>query len=114
MTAQIFPSLTHKSQIDFMSNYTYTDDNYIINRVSESLQVDKQDIISRSRKREHTEARQICIHLIKKHSKMLLKQIGGIFNQHHSTIIYSIQVSNDLYEVDPKFRAKVDRITLSL
>jgi chromosomal replication initiator protein len=64
-----------------------------------------------TRKREVVNARQISMYLAKKYTKNSLKEIGRHFgNKDHSTVIHSIQVVDNLLEVDKKFREDLEEL----
>lgn len=71
------------------------------------------DLISTagSRKREITEPRQVAIYFIKKYSRKIShERIGYLFGKDHSTITNSIQTVEDLMDVQPAFRDRINKI----
>lgn len=84
----------------------------IIDSVCQGLNVRKEDVISKSRKREYSEARSIAIGLILQSSiRISLTALGEIFGgRDHSTIIYNRQLFSDLMESDRGYQNKVNRI----
>lgn len=57
--------------------------------VCQTLLVDFQDIVSKKRKREYVEARQILIYLTRKNSTIATYEMGRLLNVDHSTVLYS-------------------------
>lgn len=55
-----------------------------------------------------SEARHAFCHLARKHTDLPLAVIGGAINRHHSTVMNSIKVSQDLCDIDRTFRSKFD------
>ncbi|MBT3388207.1 MAG: chromosomal replication initiator protein DnaA [Desulfobacula sp.] len=58
--------------------------------VSKEFSVSEQEIISPSRQRKISKARQIAIFLSRKYTDQSLKIIGSNFNRYHATAIYAI------------------------
>lgn len=84
---------------------------YIQKTVCEYLDVEIALLKENTRKREIVNARQISMYLAKKYTKNSLKEIGKHFgNKDHSTVIHSIQVVDNLIEVDKKFREDIDEL----
>jgi chromosomal replication initiation ATPase DnaA len=81
----------------------------LIEIVCEVLKVDYDDLISISKKREHTEARMIVTDLIlDRFSRYTLKRVGiRLGGRTHSTMCNNMRNYRDLYKVDKDFRGKV-------
>jgi len=108
MTAQIFVGLPQNVKHDFTHGIKIASTEGIIDSVSAVLNIEAKFIKGNSRKREFVEARQIAIGLIyEAYPKLTLKTVGRIFNQHHSTIIYSKKTFDDLYLTNKAFKQKV-------
>lgn len=60
--------------------------------VCQTLLVDFQDIVSKKRKREYVEARQILIYLTRKNSTITTTDIGKLLNIDHATVLYSEKI----------------------
>ena len=79
--------------------------NNIINCVSQSLQVSREELFSEDRSRPVSDARMICYLLLFNNVKYISKsQIGRIFNRHHSTIIHGLDQAASLLETDREFQ----------
>lgn len=108
MTPEIYVGLSIQSKNKFRKGAVNT----IIDSVSEILNVTVESIKSQSRKRDIVEARQICIGLVLEHDKLIsLSKLGQILGgRDHSTMIYSRQTYNDLYQTNKIFKEKVNSI----
>jgi chromosomal replication initiator protein len=73
------------------------------------LSVDK--VLSKSRVREVTNARQIAMYLSKQMTKSSLSEIGrGVGNRDHATVLHSCSVVNDLMDTDKEFKRNVQEL----
>lgn len=79
--------------------------------VSVSLDISLSDMRSETRKRPVVEARQIAMHLIRKHTDETLVNIGKMFgNRDHSTVIYSCQTVEDLRQTNKIFKQLISKL----
>ena len=75
----------------------------IIDLCARHFQVNVEDMLSRSRKREYAAPRQIAAYFIKKYTELSLTTIGkSLGGLDHSSVISSIRVINGLNDVDKK------------
>lgn len=75
--------------------------------VSSFYHVPETDILSRSRKQEIVQARQIIMYLAKKFTKNSFKSIGDHFNgKDHTTVMHSCQTVKDRLDTDTAYREK--------
>ncbi len=80
----------------------------IIERVSFTTGISKEDIKSKSRKKHLVIARSICMYLIKKHTILNLETIGRTFGKRdHSTVIHSLRSIEDVMFTDNATRKLV-------
>jgi chromosomal replication initiator protein len=71
----------------------------------------KEEIISRSRKRECVESRHLMAYIIKRKTRFSLKHIGErLGGRDHTTIIHSVRTFEDLFETDSVFRERSENI----
>jgi chromosomal replication initiator protein len=71
----------------------------------------KEEIISRSRKRECVESRHLIAYIIKRKTRFSLKNIGErLGGRDHTTIIHSVRTFEDLFETDSVFRERSENI----
>ena len=79
--------------------------------VCDQFQVDKEQVRSKTRKREVVQARQLTMYLSKSCTNSSLKQIGKFFNgRDHSTVIHANQAVSNLLETDAEFRKQVEEV----
>lgn len=100
-----------------ISLYSYVglrraDADLIINTVASILGVSKEDILSKTRKREIVEARQLTQYFIRTTCpKLSLEAIGqATGGKDHATVIHSCKSVANLLDTDKKFAIKFDKI----
>jgi len=76
----------------------------VIEVICKFNKVDFQEIISKSRKREVTKARQLLCHFLYEKTNMNLIKIGEFINRDHSTVIYNKDVVKDLCFSDKSYK----------
>lgn len=75
--------------------------------VSKFYNLSYNDLLSKSRKREIVQARQITMYLAKKFTGNSLKAIGAHFSgKDHTTVIHSCQTVENYLDTDPSYREK--------
>jgi len=75
--------------------------------VSSFYNISAGDLMSRSRKQEIVQARQITMYLAKKFTQSSFKSIGDHFNgKDHTTVMHSCQTVKNRLETDPDYREK--------
>ena len=71
----------------------------IIENIVYSLNVSKEQIISKNRKREISEARHLCFYFLRNYTSLSLKSIGKMIGMRdHATIIHGV---NNIENVSP-------------
>jgi chromosomal replication initiator protein len=71
----------------------------------------KEQIISRSRKRECVESRHLIAYIIKRKTRFSLAKIGEMVGgKDHTTIIHSIRTFEDLFGTDSVFRERCENV----
>lgn len=113
MSAYVFPGATIKGKRILRMGGKAPQDDLIkiyLQIACKALFVKLKDVISKNRSRELSEARFILISILKREFPSLsLKQIGKKFGgRDHSTVIYSLNVYNDLMKSSPNFRQKAN------
>lgn len=94
--------------------------NQVLKAVSETLNMPIELIKSRSRKRDVVDARRISLKLIRtkcgtKKKRPTLISIGNTFSGiHHSSILHSLYVYDDLFNRDREFTDKCNRVLEAL
>ncbi len=88
----------------------------LMNVVCQIFEVEKTEVISHIRKRRFVEARKAFSYFASKKLGYTLSVIGrDILNKRdHSTVIHAIKSCQDLYETDPTFRNKIDRVAIKI
>lgn len=83
--------------------------------VCKMLKLDRKLILSRSRKREIVQARQIAMYLSKKHTENSLSRIGEIIGKKdHATVLHACKTVKDQMEYDRTFHNLVCDIEASI
>ena len=87
---------------------------YIINTVLRETFFTLPEISTPSRKRELTEARQLCMFFLKKYTKLSLNDIGAQVSRDHATVLHAVKTVLDLCATDPVYRERFRRIDESI
>ncbi len=83
--------------------------------VAEYFEITVDDLLSRTRKREIAQARQVAIYFVKKCTNMSLKSIGDSFGgRDHTTMMHSYKTVKDLIQTDKRFRDFIEDIKIKL
>lgn len=86
-------------------NHAEVSIDYIQKTVAAHYNVSLDNLRSKSRKRELVSARQVAMYFSKKYTNHSLKSIGHYFGgRDHSTVIHALQVVNDMFDTEPRFR----------
>ena len=64
----------------------------VVNKVCIKYEISKKDLFGKQRTKDIVRARNIIHNLLNEKYKMSLTDIGKIFNQDHTTVLYSIQM----------------------
>lgn len=88
----------------------------LIQSVCKALKVKPRYVISKSRNREHSEARFIIFYLLKNHALLTLKQIGPLVGgRNFSTVHYGLETFRELTESrDREFMVKLEKVRQEL
>lgn len=83
----------------------------IFTAVSAVTEISVTEMKSKSRKRERVEARQMCMYLLRKYTKLSLKKIGDMFGgRDHTTAIHARETIKDLIHTEPNIKQTVQKI----
>lgn len=80
----------------------------ILKMVCDEYLVSPDDVLGRSRKKEHREPRQVCHYLMKKHTKASLAEIGVFTLKDHATVLHSTKVVESEKEINKDFKNRVN------
>ena len=87
----------------------------IVTKVCQHFGVEESAILTKSRKREVVQVRQIAMYLAKKHTDAASSKIGQLIgNKDHATVLHACKIVKDLIGVNKSFKAKVDEIESDL
>ena len=88
-----------------LSSYNLNIEQKIIDQVCLYFNINREKIMSKRQFRKTTEPRQMAMTLISYNSSLSLKDIGDLFGgRHHTTVVHSKNVVNNLIETDSKFK----------
>lgn len=83
----------------------------ILEEVSNYYKVDREALLSNSRKREIVVPRQVAMYLCKLHTKCSLGEIGkGIGNKNHATVLYACTTIANLMDTDKILKHQIEEI----
>lgn len=79
--------------------------------VAEEFGLPATAILSKTRKREYIEPRQIIHYLCRKHTRYSFYEIADYFNiRCHATVYHSVKVVSDCVAIYPDYRKRVESI----
>lgn len=93
-----------------------TEDRILLNNLLDAVEsgtgVLKVDIISKSRKREVSDARKIFYHVAchKIGRALTLTELGVFLNRDHSTVLHNRTQAETLLQIDKKFNEQYNRV----
>lgn len=77
--------------------------NRIIDIVCERFDISHELLVSANRSATPKTARHIAIEIIRRKTKLTLKEVGNLFNRDHTTVIHSVQTIQDWRRFDLAF-----------
>ena len=96
-----------------IDNHPLTVDD-ILEKVCKHFNVAQHQIISKSRRRDYVQVRQISMYLAQKYTKMSAARIGQLIgNRDHSTVIHSCNTIEQRLKIDKGFSEEVSSIERS-
>jgi chromosomal replication initiator protein len=96
-----------------IDNHPLTIDD-ILEKVCKHFNVAQHLIISKSRRRDYVQVRQISMYLAQKYTKMSAARIGQLIgNRDHSTVIHSCNTIEQRLKIDKGFSEEVSSIERS-
>ena len=86
----------------------------ILEKVCKHYNVEQRHIISKSRRREYVQVRQVSMYLAQKYTKMPAARIGQLIgNRDHSTVIHSCNTIEQRLKIDKGFYEEISSIERS-
>lgn len=83
----------------------------ILEKVCTHYGVSQQHVVSKSRKRDYVQVRQVSMYLAQKYTKMPASRIGQLIgNRDHSTVIHSCNTVEQRLKVDKAFSSEIESI----
>lgn len=83
----------------------------IVQMVCEEMNVSMDEVLSDSRKREISEARQIAMFLLRNYTDLSLPKIGGLLGgKDHTTVMYAAQKVTKSKQTDPQLARLLQRL----
>lgn len=82
----------------------------VISAVSDITEISLDEMTSRDRHRDTTEARHIAMYILRMKKNLPLKKIGNIFNRDHTSVIHAVRLAGDLIITSESFKTKFDLI----
>ena len=86
----------------------------ITQEVSSYYNIEPDQLFTKSRKREISDARQMVMFLAKKHTKMPLKAIGTRLDRTHATVLYACKNIEERLPLEKKLQEDVNAIESTL
>lgn len=86
----------------------------IARTVSDFYNIEVDQIFTKSRKREVSDARQMVMYLAKKHTKMPLKAIGTRLGRTHATVLYACRLIDERLPLEKKLGEDIARLETEL
>jgi chromosomal replication initiator protein len=86
----------------------------IVTIVSVHTGVSINDMLTRTRKRKVSDARQMTWYFIKKYTGQPFAHIGELFGRDHATVYHGIKAVNCLKDSDANYRRAVDAINADI
>ena len=93
-----------------VDNHPLTIDD-ILEKVCQHFGVSQQHVISKSRKRDYVQVRQVSMYLAQKYTKMPASRIGQLIGgRDHSTVIHSCSAIEQRLKLDKAFVEELNSI----
>lgn len=80
----------------------------IITTVCDHLNLNIEQVKSKSRAKELVYARHLIFYFIRKHTTVTLKSAGDLFNRDHATVIHALHNLQDIMDTELVVRTEVE------
>lgn len=101
--------MNRETQIENLRCLYYDQRMVVENAIEQVFGVSAEEIASSQRFRIIVEARMALFDLFRGHFSISLSNLGLLYNRHHSTVLYSLKGSEDLYQFDREYRDHYNR-----
>ena len=95
-------------------NRRQTNFEMITQEVASYYQIDPDQIFTKSRKREISDARQMVMYMAKKHAKMPFTAIGTRLSRTHATVLYACKNIEERLSLEKQLQIDVSKIESAL
>ncbi|WP_052663031.1 chromosomal replication initiator protein DnaA [Mycoplasmoides pirum] len=99
-----------ESEYEIINKELNKDPNILLEKICRNYNIKKDNVLSSSRKSEHTNVRKICMYIFKKNLHMSLTEIGKFFNRDHSTVKTSIESVEKMINEDSSLKLFLNEI----
>lgn len=82
--------------------------------IAQQFNLSAQDLLSKSRKKELTFARQLSMYFSRKYTEKALNEIGKAFNRDHSTVVHSIRVITEAIQRSTSTKGQIGMLDTKL
>lgn len=86
----------------------------VLKVVAKETSVTVEDIISKTRIQNITEARQLFCYVIRERYGIPFVKIGKLINRDHATILHSVKAHKNRHDVDKKYRELTRNVFVSV
>lgn len=86
----------------------------IVKLVCQYYKIDPEMLRSRSRKKVYAFPRNVYVYLSRKHTNETLESIASSIDRSHSTVLYTLEVTEQKIKTDPEVRRQVDFLSQKL
>ena len=100
----IHPSALVKDLLDASSSRMVSPES-IIAKVSDRFEVSVEELKSKNKQRRISDARQICMYLIREMTDLSLPRIGELFNRDHTTVLHGYRAVSTAMADDLEIRS---------
>jgi len=83
---------------------------FLFSTMRSEFGLSRADLLSKSRKRELVEYRQISMHILKGYTTLGASAIGRVFKKDHATVLHSIKTVENLLNTDKNFAYKFNSV----
>jgi chromosomal replication initiator protein len=110
MKREINMDIVHEALEGTITRRTRIDIPFIMEVVSKNFDIDKNILVSPSRKKDIAYPRQIAIYICRQLTRDSLQTIGEAFGRKHSSVIHTLEVMDAQYRDNLKTKKEVDFI----